>query len=160
MSVAKDASSWPTFKRLLGYLKHFKLAFVIAMIANLAYALMDYLFIRAFEPITDEALVAGNMDLIEKAPYFIIAIILFRGIAAFISSYSMAWVGQSIVQKLRTQMVDQYMQLPSRFYDENSSGNLVSKITYDTQQVAQATTDAITKFIREGGRPVEYRRLF
>jgi len=151
MSAEMPESSWLTFKRLVSYLKHFKLAFAIAILANLAYAAMDFLFIRAFEPITDEALISGNMELIKQAPYFIIAIILFRGVASFISSYCMAWVGQSIVQKLRTEMVGQYMSLPSRFYDENPSGKLVSKITYDTQQVALAVTDAITKFVREGG---------
>jgi len=151
MSGDAPENSWLTFKRLASYLKHFKLAFLIAILANLVYAAIDFLFIRALEPLIDEALVKENMELIKLAPYFIVVIILFRGIASFISSYCMAWVGQNIVQKLRVEMVGQYMSLPSCFYDENPSGQLVSKITYDTQQVAHAVTDAITKFVREGG---------
>ena len=87
MSRDTPENSWPTFKRLTRYLKHYKLAFMVAILANLAYAAMDFLFIRAFEPITDEVLLSGNMELIKQAPYFVIAIILFRGVASFISSY-------------------------------------------------------------------------
>jgi len=151
MSTDSPQNSWLTFKRLFGYLKHYKLAFFVAIIGNLAYAGMDFLFVRALEPLTDEALVKGNMDTLKMAPFFVIGVLVFRGVVSFISAYCMAWVGQNIVQKIRIQMVEQYMRLPSQFYDNNTSGTLVSKITYDTQQVANATTDAITKLLREGG---------
>jgi len=151
MSQSNSISSWTTFRRLVGYLKDYKLAFFIAIIGNLAYAGMDFIFVRALEPLTDEALVKGNMHTLQMAPFFILALLLFRGIASFVSAYCMSWVGQNIVQRIRVEMVEHFMRLPSPFYDKNPSGSLVSKITYDTQQVASAVTDAITKLLREGG---------
>lgn len=143
--------SWPTFKRLLGYLHGYKLVFLIAVVGNLAFAGMDYLFVRSLEPLTNEALVKGNMAFLSIAPFFIIGIIIVRGLANFISAYSMAWVGQSVIEKIRVQMVSHYMKLPSPFFDTHPSGTLVSKITFDTQLVANAITGAITKLLREGG---------
>ena len=151
MSMQKPIDSWRTFKRLFGYLKFYKLAFFIAILGNLTYAGMDFLFVRSLEPLTDEALVSGDMEILKIAPFFIIGLLFFRGIASFISAYCMSWVGQNIVQKIRIQMAEHYMHLPSQFFDQNSSGSLVSKITFNTQQVASATTDAITKLLREGG---------
>ncbi len=151
MSLKTETDSLQTFKRLLVYLKNYKLAFFVAIISNLAYAGMDFVFVQALEPLTDEALVKGDMSTLKLAPFFVIGVLVFRGIASFISAYCMSWVGQNIVQKLRVEIIEHYMKLPSRFFDENSSGKLVSKVTYDTQQVAEATTDAVTKLLREGG---------
>ncbi len=151
MSQQQNPNAWKTFARLAGYLKDYKLAFFVAILGNLAYAGMDFLFLRSLEPLTDEAMVKGNMQTLQMAPFFIIGLLVFRGIASFISAYCMSWVGQNIVQRIRVEMVEHFMKLPSAFYDQTPSGSLVSKITYDTQQVAGAITDAITKLLREGG---------
>jgi len=63
----------------------------------------------------------------------------------------MSWVSQGVVQKLREQLVHVYMRLPITFFDQNASGNLISKITYNCQQVASASSDAIIKLVREAG---------
>jgi len=151
MTTQKPIDSWRTFKRLFGYLKYYKLAFLIAILGNLAYAGMDFLFVWSLEDLTDEALVAEKMDIIKIAPFFIIGILIVRGVASFISAYCMSWVGQNIVEKIRIQIAEHYMSMPSKYFDKNSSGDLVSKVTFNTQQVASATTDAFTKLLREGG---------
>lgn len=151
MSQKKDIDSWLTYKRLLSYLKHYKLAFFVAILGNLAYAGMDFLFVWSLKPLTDEALVNSNMSTMEAAPLFVIALLMVRGIASFISAYCMSWIGQNIVQKIQVEMIDKYINLPSRFYDQTTRGKLVSKMTFDTQQIASATTDTITKLLREGG---------
>jgi len=150
MSIAQSTDSWSIFKRLFGYLSQYKLVLFIAIIGNLVFAGMDYIFVRSLEPLTNEALVKGNMEFLTFAPFFIIGVIIIRGIANFISAYSMTWVGQNVIQQIRIQLVHHYMRLPSRFFDEHSSGKLVSKITFDTQQIASAITNAITKLLREG----------
>ena len=146
-----DVSSSQVFKRLRGYLKHYKLAFFIAILGNLVFAGMDFLFVWSLEPLTDEALVKNNMSTIEAAPLFIIILLIVRGIASFISAYCMSWVGQNIVQKIQTEMAQKFVQLPSEFFDRVPSGKLLSKMTFDTQQIATAITDTFTKLLREGG---------
>lgn len=150
MSKTKSVSATQTYKRLISYVKQVRLAFAIAVVGNLVYAGMDVLFISLIEPLMDEGLVKGNIEMMKMAPLFILGILLVRGVAAFISTYCMAWVGQNIVQRLRIQLMDSYLTLPSHFFDQNSSGKLISKITFNTQQVASASSDAITKLVREG----------
>ncbi len=140
-----------TFKRLRGYLKHYKLAFAIAVLGNLAYAGMDFLFVLALKPLTDEVLINNNKAIMENVPLFIILLLTVRGVASFISAYCMSWVGQNIVHKIQVEIVDKYLRLPSDYYDSNSTGKLVSRITFDSQQIATVTTDTFTKLLREGG---------
>ncbi len=151
MSQNSDNPSWPIIKRLLSYSKQYKLAFLVAILGNLTFAGMDFLFVWSLKPLTDEALVNSNMSTIETAPLFIIVLLIIRGVASFISAYCMSWIGQNIVQKIQVQMIEKYINLPSHFFDQTSSGQLVSKMTFDTQQIASATTDTITKLLREGG---------
>ncbi len=151
MDHKDNSGSWPTFTRLLSYLKEYKLAFLLAILANLIYAAMDFLFVWSLKPLTDEALVNNNMSTMQAAPIFIIVLLLLRGVASFISTYCMSWVGQNVVQKIQIQMAKKYLNLPNVFFDQNNSGKLVSKMTFDTQQIASATTDTVTKLLREGG---------
>ena len=147
----KTIHSQNTFKRLRGYLAHYKMAFMFAILGNLVFAGMDFLFVWSLKPLTDDALLQSDMSILDNVPLFIIALLTIRGIASFISVYCMAWVGQNIVQKIQTQIAEKFIHLPSQFYDQTSSGKLIAKMTFDTQQIASATTDTFTKLIREGG---------
>ena len=140
-----------TYKRLLSYTRQLKLPFIVAVIANLIYAAMDIYFISLTKVLTDEGLLAGEIEILKMAPFVIIGIIFVRGIASVIAVYAMDLVGQTVVRKLREQLINSYISLSSYFFDKNPSGELISKVTFNTQQVANASSDAITKMVREGG---------
>lgn len=55
-----------------------------------------------------------------------------------------------MINALRNDVFDRLMSLPSRYYDENASGRLVSKLTFNVEQVADAATNAVTITLREG----------
>ncbi|MCW8876887.1 MAG: lipid A export permease/ATP-binding protein MsbA [Kangiellaceae bacterium] len=140
-----------TYRRLLGYTKQLKMPFIVAVIANLIYAAMDIYFISLTKVLTDEGLLAGEIEILKLAPIVIIGIIFVRGIASVIAVYTMDLVGQTVVRKLREQLINSYISLSSYFFDKNPTGELISKVTFNTQQVANASSDAITKMVREGG---------
>ncbi|MGX5201797.1 lipid A export permease/ATP-binding protein MsbA [Aliikangiella sp. IMCC44632] len=146
----QKATNLAIYKRLLGYLKNYKLMFFLAFIGNVFYAGMELLFIKALEPLTDKGLVGGDTEFMKMVPFYIILIVLIRGVSGFISTYCMAWIGQHIVQKMRQQLIDAYIHLPTVFFDSTNSGQLISKVTFNTQQVSAASTDALTKLFREG----------
>ncbi|TQV77302.1 lipid A export permease/ATP-binding protein MsbA [Aliikangiella marina] len=150
--MSKEKIEQGTFKRLVKYftVSHLRLVLIIAILGNIIYAAMDAWFIALFEPLTDEGLVNNNLDIMRMAPLVILGLFTVRGFAGIVSNYCMAWAGQKVVQKLRNQLVDSYLFLPSRFYDETTAGKLISKVTFNTQQVANASAEAITKLVREG----------
>ena len=150
MSEKERDLAMPIFKRLLGYVKELKLMLFIAILANIIYSAMDAWFISLIKPLMDEGIVKGDISYVKIAPLFIVGLLFIRGLASIVSTYCMAWVGQTIVQKMRQQLFDKYMMLPSKFFDGSSTGQLVSKVTFNTQQVASASSDSLTKMVREG----------
>ena len=137
-----------TYRRLLGYLSPYWFIFAAGILANLIYGYVDTEFVKAFEPLIDEALYGDNKEMLAFAPFFIVIIIVARGIASFIASYAMSYVGNSLVHDLRRQLFSQYIDLPASFFDKHSSAELISKLTYNSEQLKQSTTEAITTIVR------------
>ena len=148
-AMTKPATGWETYKRLLAYVKPFWLAFVLAVIGNVIYAgastgmaaAMEYV-IAAIENPTDE-----NRVMLTG---LIVGVFAMRGLGTFFSQYFISYVGRNVINALRNDVFDRLMKLPSRYFDDNASGRLVSKLTYNVEQVAEATTNAVTITLREG----------
>lgn len=83
-------------------------------------------------------------------PFATVGIVLFRGIGSFLGNYFLAKVSNSVVHTLRCQIFDRYTILPNTFFDNNNSGHLISRVTYNVNQITSAATDAIKVVIREG----------
>jgi len=141
-------SALQTYKRLFAYLKPYWLIFAVGIFANLLYGYVDTEFVKAFEPLIDDAIYGENKELLAFAPIFILGIIIARGLASFIATYSMSYVGNYLVHDLRKELFDQYVGLPASFYDSNKSGELISKLTFNTEQLKQSTTEAVTTMVR------------
>lgn len=147
--AVKPGESWETYKRLLAYVKPFWLAFSLAVVGNIIYAAastgmaaaMEYV-IAAIENPTEQ-----NRILLTA---LIIGMFTFRGIGTFLSQYFISYVGRQVINSLRTDVFNRLMTLPSRYFDENAAGRLVSKLTFNVEQVAEATTNAVTITLREG----------
>lgn len=97
-----------------------------------------------------DALNANERDAIYWIPLASVAIVMVRGIGSFLGSYFIALVSNKVVHTLRCELFDRYTLLPSNFFDDNNSGHLISRITYNVQQVTGAATDAVKIVVREG----------
>ncbi|MGH8402987.1 MAG: lipid A export permease/ATP-binding protein MsbA, partial [Gammaproteobacteria bacterium] len=98
----------------------------------------------------DKSLVQHNSQSIKLIPVLVVGLFVLRGLAGFFSTYFISWVGRGVIKTLRGQAFGKLLRLPTRYYDASSSGMLISKITYNIEQVAEATTNAITVIIRDG----------
>jgi len=97
-----------------------------------------------------DSLNASEREAIYWIPLATVGIVIIRGIGSFLGSYFIALVSNSVVHTLRCQLFDRYTLLPSHFFDDNNSGHLISRITYNVQRVTGAATDAIKVVAREG----------
>lgn len=147
-------NGWSIFKRLVGYVKDFKLALFGGIVGMIGYAGVDMLLIWSLQPLIDDGFTGNDPDILKFMPYFVIVVIALRGVAAFLSSYCMAWVGNHVVMKLQRQLFAQLMTLPISFFDKTNTGELLSKITYDASQVSNAASNALVKIFREGATVV------
>lgn len=145
-----EATTWQNFKRLMSYTKPYKIGFVAAILGMLGYAGVDTLFFSQLQPLIDEGLSGANPNFMKWAPLFVVVCFIVRGICHFIGNYCLAWVGNNVVADIRQNLFEHIMSLPVAFHDKESTGSLISKLTFDTEQVLQATSKALITLIQQG----------
>jgi subfamily B ATP-binding cassette protein MsbA len=138
------------FRRFRIYLKDFKFAFFIAVIGMIGYSAIDVAVISQLKPIIDDSLGKGDYEYLRIAAYFIVPLFILRGIFNFLGTYTVAWIGNHVVMQMRQQIFDRYIHLPVEFHDNNGTGQLISKVIYDTEQVSNAAGKALLTLVRDG----------
>ena len=146
----ETTTTWQTFIRLMIFAKPYKLAFIAAIIGMLAYAGIDSYVISMLKPLIDEGLTGVNPNFMKWAPLFIIVMFILRGTAHFIGNYCLAWVGNNVVADLRQKLFEHIMSMSVSFHDKESTGSLIAKLTYDSEQVLQATSRALITLVQQG----------
>ena len=145
-----NINGFDLYKRLLRSTSAYKGVFVLAIIGMIVHAITDTSFAAIIKPLLDGSFIEKDPEFIQLMPVLIILIFIFRGLGSFMSSYGMAYVGRSLIRDIRRQMFDKILTRSSTMYDESVTGKLVSKITFDAEQVAEAATKAITTIIKDG----------
>ena len=143
-------STWQTFKRLMAYAKPYKAGFVVAILGMLGYAAIDSFVFSQLQPLIDEGLSGKDPAFMKWAPLFVIVMFMLRGTCHFVGNYCLAWLGNNIVADLRQRLFDHIMAMPVKYHDTESTGKLISKITFDTEQVLSATSKALLTLVQQG----------
>lgn len=138
-----------TYKRLLSYVTQYWGIFLLAIAGMVVTALSEAGFAALMKPMLNGSFVEKDPVVIRWVPPALIGIFLVRTIAAFISGYGMNWIGRNVILSLRNEMFEKLLKLPGSYYDHSSSGNTISKFAYDAEQVATASTRALTTLIRD-----------
>jgi subfamily B ATP-binding cassette protein MsbA len=139
-----------TYRRLLGYVRPYWKIFLLAIAGMVLFSLTEMAFALIVQPIFDDGFVDKDPQVIARIPFAIIAIFFVRIIATFLSEYGMAWVARSVIRDMRSLLFGQLLHLPVTYYDTYSSGALMSKMVYDVEQLAEASSNVITVLVRGG----------
>lgn len=145
------ASTKATYFRLLKALKPHMLLFIIGIGGTILAAATDAGITWGIKPLIDKGFVAQDHAFINWLPFIIIPVFLFRGLTNFTSQYFISKVGRNIVTTFRQRIFNHLLKMPASFYDKKSSGQLLSLINYNTEQVAEASTFALLTLVQEGG---------
>ena len=137
-------------KRFLRYLREYKLPFFVAVIGMVGYSAVDTFVFAQLQPMIDESLGKNDHAYLRLAAYAIVPLFLLRGLFNFLGTYTLTWIGAQVVMRMRQQLFDKYIHLPVSFHDTQAVGALISKVTYDTEQVANASGKALLTLVREG----------
>jgi len=135
--------------RLFKYALTYKLILFFGIVALIITALADTSFLALLKKITDEGFVSKPNNLTSLIPLILIFIVLIRAFARFFSSYSLRWVSRKIVEKLRYDIFNNLMKLPIYYFDSNTTGTLISKITYETEQLQTIITKVTLTALRD-----------
>jgi subfamily B ATP-binding cassette protein MsbA len=142
--VNADAPSpWRTYRRLLGYARPYRWLLLAAGLGMTVEAGSAAAFTALMEPMVDQTFVAHNPEVRWTLPLAIVGLFVLRGLATWVTDVGMARSGRSVVRDLRTAVMSKYLRLPNERFDREPVASLVSRLNYDTEQVTQATSEAI-----------------
>ncbi|MBM7036810.1 lipid A ABC transporter ATP-binding protein/permease MsbA [Vibrio ulleungensis] len=150
MSTDQNETTWHTFKRLWSFIRLYKAGLVVASIALIVNALADTYMISLLKPLLDEGFGDAESNFLKTLPFIIFGMMAIRGLSGFISAYCLSWVSGNVVMLMRRRIFNHFMSMPVTFFDKESTGGLLSRITYDSEQVASATSKALVSIVREG----------
>ncbi len=137
------------YRRLLSYVFPYWKVFILAVAGMAIFGSTDAAFAAIMKLITGAGFVDKDPETIRWIPFMIIGLFIVRVIAGFLSSYGMSWIARNVIKTLRSSMFDQMLRLPVTYFDTSSSGIILSKLLYDVEQVAAASSQAITILIRD-----------
>ncbi len=146
----KDLSTWQTFRRLWPIIFPFKIGLIVAAVALILNAAGDTLMLSLLKPLLDEGFGKASSDVLKWMPLVVIALMIMRGLSGFVSSYCISWVSGKVVMQMRRRLFSHMMGMPVSFFDQQSTGTLLSRITYDSEQVASSSSSALITVVREG----------
>lgn len=146
---AQAAAGTETYRRLLGYTWRYLRVLVIAIVGMVIAGLSEVGFAALMRPLLDGSFVERDPTLITWMPVALLGVFLFRVAGEFASNYGMAWVGRSVIRDLRTDTFDQVLHLPPRYFDRVPSTEVLTRLNYQSEQVSQAASNALTVLVRD-----------
>mgnify|MGYP000299187554 CR=1 FL=1 len=145
----KPVTDWALYKRLLSYVFQHKGLYGVALLGFCLYAATAPLLAQLMAEI-EKTYENPTVDARIYLVLFIMGIFALRGLGSFLGDYFLARVGRAVVHQLRLALFNHYLILPNEFFDKSSKGHIISKITFDAEQVYGSITNAITSLVREG----------
>jgi subfamily B ATP-binding cassette protein MsbA len=137
------------YARLWRYVTPHKFIGFIAVVGMALTAAVEASLVALLAPLTDEALVAKQLDTVRWIPYAFVGIFIVRGISGFATEASLGWIGRQVISDLRRQVFGKFLTLPTRFFDKQAAGPLLSRMTYNVEMVAESVTSVVTIAVRD-----------
>jgi ATP-binding cassette, subfamily B, bacterial MsbA len=141
--VSGQTPAWPIYRRLLGHAARYWPLLAVATAAMVVEVVAGGLFVQLMEPLVNQGFVDPDPEAAVRLPLIIVGLFLVRGMATFVTDYGMARAGRSVVRDLRELVLGKYLRLPSSHFDAESVPGMVSRLNFDTEQVTQASADAL-----------------
>ena len=137
------------YRRLLNYVLVYKWYFLLGLLFVVLYALTTPAVAVLMKPLLDGSFVDRDPFYIFWTPLVLIVLFAIRGIASYVNAVCMNWVMGRVVYDIQIQMVDRMLNLPTRFYDQNSTAQIIARISGDVNALTQAASNVLITVIRE-----------
>src|SRR5690606_13505675 len=137
------------YRRLLGHVRPHRQVFLLSLLGMVALASTEWILPALLRYLVDEEFgrTVGQYSLL--IPLALIALFAARGVMSYVATVGRSWVAHRVVMDLRSLMFARLVELPARFFDSRSAGELISKFTFDVTQVSQAATHCLTVLVKD-----------
>ena len=147
-SQRRPADSLRSYRRLLGYIGPYRGHFVLGILGGILFALTMTSFALFAKKFGDGTFTHQDPRTIVWVPLALVGLFILRGTGDFTQNYFMGYVGRHVVNQVRRDVFRRILMLPVGYFDRNSSATLLSRLTYNTEQIGTATTDSIIIAVR------------
>ena len=149
MTALQTVSGGKTYRRLLTYLKEVKGIFIISVLGMMLLAFVEMNLARIMGPLLEVGFIKKDIDAIKLVMLQLTILFVVRGFAGLTVTYLSTRIARTVIYTLRQQLFAKLLALPTRQYDQSTSGEFVSMMSYNTEQVAQSTTSVITSLVKD-----------
>jgi len=137
------------YLRLLTYLKPYRLRLVFAILAMLGVSGLTALLAYLVKPVLDEVFVGKRLEMVYILPPLVVILYLLKNSFAFFHIYQMNYIGTQIIATLREQLFGAIGRQSMAFFDHGSTGDLMSRVTYDVVLLQASVTSVVTNFFKD-----------
>ncbi|WP_221763769.1 lipid A export permease/ATP-binding protein MsbA [Methyloradius palustris] len=137
------------YLRLIKYATRYWVVFALSVVSLVILSATNTGFLATIKMVTDEGFVKQDSAKLSILPLMLFGLLAIRAVAGFLSNFAMRWVGRRVVENLRRDAFSKLMSLPVSFFDAHSAGIVTSKLTFDTEQMARASTSAAVSAVRD-----------
>ncbi len=137
------------YLRLLRYAGRYWTVFAASVLALVIFSATNTGFLATIKLVTDEGFVRQDSTKLSLLPLMLFGLLAIRAFAGFVSNFAMRWVARRVVENLRLDAFRKLMTLPVSFFDAHSAGIVTSKLTFDTEQMAKASTNVAISAVRD-----------
>ena len=137
------------YGRLWTYVLPHRKVGITALVAMAATAFIEMSLVAMVEPLMDEALVAQNLEATRWLPVAFVVVFIARGITGFATEASLGWIGRSVISSLRRDVFGKFLTLPTRYFENQSSGAILSRMSYNVEMVAESVTNVVVILVRD-----------
>lgn len=145
----QELSGRQVYRRLLAMVGNHRLVFLLALAAVGFDAAGQGLFFYLLRPLIDDTIASPSPDFNYILPMLVFLALILRVIGNYGGEFGMEWVGRKLIAEMRKALFERYLVLPSSYFDRESSGQMISRLTYNTEQVAEAATKALIGITRD-----------
>jgi subfamily B ATP-binding cassette protein MsbA len=131
------------YLRILAYVKPYRVKFLVALLCTVFVGALNAVPALLVRYAVDDVLIAKDMSMAYWLSVGVVVIYVLKGLLSYCQNYFMYWVGQRVVMDIRNALHRHLLHLPLQFFDDKSSGELMSKVTYDITLMQKAASSAI-----------------
>ena len=142
------SSALGAYRRLLVYLAPHRGRFILGMLGGVLFSATMVSLAPFAQGFVGGTLIRQDPRTIVWVPLALVGLFTLRGIGDFTQTYFMGYVSRQIVNELRREVFRHILLLPVGYFDRHSSGVLLSRLTYNSEQIGQATTDSVNTVVR------------
>ena len=149
MQAPGTYSSKALYLRVLAEVRPHWRSFSLGILAMIGYAATETALPALLKELLDGSFVNRDPAAIHRMPLLIVALFVVRGATDFVHVTALNAVATKVVLALRTAMFEKVLRLPASYFDREPSAVLISKLTYNTQQISPIITVSLITIVKD-----------